>query len=95
MPIVRRECAAESDARFGTAPAGETSPVTMIARARRFVPFHAPSTGARAHAGADAAHFVEVHVDPDLPAQTTRSNADLLAFIESDGRCVHVWLAVV
>ena len=25
-----------------------------------------PSTGARAHAGSFAAHFVEVHVDPDL-----------------------------
>ncbi len=49
-----------------SAPPGETSPVTMIARAGRFVPFTAPSTGARAHAGGYAAHFVEVHVDPDL-----------------------------
>jgi len=30
------------------------------------LPFTVPSTGARAHAGAYAAHFVEVHVDPDL-----------------------------
>ena len=48
------------------APPGETSSTTMIARAGRFVPFTAPSTGARAHAGGYAAHFVEVHVDPDL-----------------------------
>src|SRR2546428_12142705 len=38
----------------------------MTARAGRFVPFTAPSTGVRAHAGGYAAHFVEVHVDPDL-----------------------------
>jgi len=49
-----------------SAPPGETSSATMIASAGRFVPFTAPSTGARAHAGAFAAHFVEVHVDPDL-----------------------------
>ena len=30
------------------------------------MPVTAPSTGARAHAGGYAAHFVEVHVDPDL-----------------------------
>jgi CO/xanthine dehydrogenase Mo-binding subunit len=28
--------------------------------------FTTPSTGGRAHAGAFAAHFVEVHVDPDF-----------------------------
>ena len=49
-----------------SAPPGETSATTMIAREGRFVPFTAPSTGARAHAGGYAAHFVEVHVDPDL-----------------------------
>ena len=49
-----------------SAPPGETSSSTMIARAGRFVPFAVPSTGARAHAGAFAAHFVEVHVDPDF-----------------------------
>jgi xanthine dehydrogenase YagR molybdenum-binding subunit len=49
-----------------SAPPGETSSATMIARAGRFVPFTAPSTGARAHAGGYAAHFVEVHIDPDL-----------------------------
>jgi xanthine dehydrogenase YagR molybdenum-binding subunit len=49
-----------------SAPPGETSAATMIARGGRFVPFPAPSTGARAHAGGYAAHFVEVHVDPDL-----------------------------
>jgi xanthine dehydrogenase YagR molybdenum-binding subunit len=49
-----------------SAPPGETSAGTMMARGGRFVPFTAPSTGARAHAGAYAAHFVEVHVDPDL-----------------------------
>jgi CO/xanthine dehydrogenase Mo-binding subunit len=49
-----------------SAPPGETSSSTMIARGGRFLPFTVPSTGARAHAGAYAAHFVEVHVDPDL-----------------------------
>jgi CO/xanthine dehydrogenase Mo-binding subunit len=49
-----------------SAPPGETSAATMIARGGRFVPFTAPSTGARAHAGGYAAHFVEVHVDQDL-----------------------------
>jgi CO/xanthine dehydrogenase Mo-binding subunit len=49
-----------------SAPPGETSPATMVPRAARFVPFTTPSTGVRAHAGACAAHFVEVHVDPDL-----------------------------
>ena len=38
----------------------------MIVQAGRFIPYTAPSTGARAHAGGYAAHFVEVHVDPDL-----------------------------
>ena len=49
-----------------SAPPGETPAATMIARGGRFVPFTVPSTGARAHAGGYAAHFVEVHVDPDL-----------------------------
>jgi xanthine dehydrogenase YagR molybdenum-binding subunit len=49
-----------------SAPPGETSSATMVPRAGRFVPFTIPSTAARAHAGAYAAHFVEVHVDPDL-----------------------------
>jgi len=49
-----------------SAPPGKTSATTMIAREGRFLPFTAPSTGARAHAGGYAAHFVEVHVDPDL-----------------------------
>jgi len=49
-----------------SAPPGETSSATMIVRAGRFIPYTAPSTGIRAHAGAYAAHFVEVHVDPDL-----------------------------
>jgi xanthine dehydrogenase YagR molybdenum-binding subunit len=49
-----------------SAPPGETSSATMIARGGRFLAFTVPSTGARAPAGAFAAHFVEVHVDPDL-----------------------------
>src|SRR6185295_7519065 len=49
-----------------SAPPGETTPATMIVRSGRFLPFTPPSTGARAHAGGYAAHFVEVHVDPDL-----------------------------
>jgi xanthine dehydrogenase YagR molybdenum-binding subunit len=49
-----------------SAPPGETSSTTMVPRGGRFVPFTTPSTGGRAHAGAFAAHFVEVHVDPDL-----------------------------
>jgi xanthine dehydrogenase YagR molybdenum-binding subunit len=49
-----------------SAPPGDSTPATMIARAGRFVPFTAPSTGARAHAGAFAAHFVEIHIDQDL-----------------------------
>jgi CO/xanthine dehydrogenase Mo-binding subunit len=49
-----------------SAPPGEMSAATMTARGGRFVPFSAPSTGVRAHAGGYAAHFVEVHVDPDL-----------------------------
>lgn len=47
-------------------PPSETSSATMIPREGRFVSFATPSTGARAHAGAFVAHFVEVHVDPDL-----------------------------
>jgi xanthine dehydrogenase YagR molybdenum-binding subunit len=49
-----------------SAPPGETSSATMIVRGGRFIPYTAPSTGTRAHAGGYAAHFVEVHVDPDL-----------------------------
>jgi xanthine dehydrogenase YagR molybdenum-binding subunit len=49
-----------------SAPPGETSPASMIVQAGRFIPYTAPSTGSRAHAGGYAAHFVEVHVDPDL-----------------------------
>ena len=49
-----------------SAPPGETSSATMIVQAGRFIPYTAPSTGTRAHAGGYAAHFVEVHVDPDL-----------------------------
>lgn len=49
-----------------SAPPGETSSATMIVQAGRFIPFTPPSTGARAHAGGYAAHFVEVHVDSDL-----------------------------
>jgi len=49
-----------------SAPPGETASATMVPRGGRFVPFTTPSTGGRAHAGAFAAHFVEVHVDPDL-----------------------------
>ena len=49
-----------------SAPPGETSSATIIVREGRFIPYTAPSTGARAHAGGHAAHFVEVHVDPDL-----------------------------
>jgi len=64
--ILRRHGLDEITIEAESAPPGETSSTTMIARAGRFVPFTAPSTGARAHAGAFAAHFVEVHVDPDL-----------------------------
>jgi xanthine dehydrogenase YagR molybdenum-binding subunit len=49
-----------------SAPPGETSSATMIVQAGRFIPYTGPSTGTRAHAGGYAAHFVEVHVDPDL-----------------------------
>jgi xanthine dehydrogenase YagR molybdenum-binding subunit len=49
-----------------SAASGETSSTTMSVHAGRFVPFTAPATGANAHAGAFAVHFVEVHVDPDL-----------------------------
>ena len=49
-----------------SAPPGETSSATMVPRGGRFVPFTTPSTGSRTHAGAFGAHFVEVHVDPDL-----------------------------
>ena len=64
--ILRRHGLDEITIEAESAPPGETSSTTMIARAGRFVPFTAPSTGARAHAGAFAAHFVEVHVDPEL-----------------------------
>jgi xanthine dehydrogenase YagR molybdenum-binding subunit len=49
-----------------SAPPGETSSATMIVQGGRFLPYTPPSTGARAHAGGYAAHFVEVYVDPDL-----------------------------
>jgi xanthine dehydrogenase YagR molybdenum-binding subunit len=64
--ILRRHGLDEIAVEAESAPPGETSSNTMIARAGRFVPFTAPSTGTRAHAGGYAAHFVEVHVDPDL-----------------------------
>jgi xanthine dehydrogenase YagR molybdenum-binding subunit len=49
-----------------SAPPGETSSATMIVHGGRFIPYTTPTTGTRAHAGGYAAHFVEVHVDPDL-----------------------------
>jgi xanthine dehydrogenase YagR molybdenum-binding subunit len=49
-----------------SAPPGETSSASMIVQAGRFIPYTAPSTATRAHAGGYAAHLVEVHVDPDL-----------------------------
>jgi xanthine dehydrogenase YagR molybdenum-binding subunit len=49
-----------------SAPPGETSSASMIVHAGRFIPYTAPSTGTRAHAGGYGAHFVEVYVDPDL-----------------------------
>jgi CO/xanthine dehydrogenase Mo-binding subunit len=49
-----------------SAPPGETASATMTVQSGRFIPYTAPSTGTRAHAGGYAAHFVEVHVDPDL-----------------------------
>ena len=48
-----------------SAPPGETSSASMIVQAGRFIPYSAIN-GTRAHAGGYAAHFVEVHVDPDL-----------------------------
>ena len=49
-----------------SAPPGETSSANMIVQDGRFIPYTAPSTGTCAHASGYAAHFVEVHVDPDL-----------------------------
>jgi xanthine dehydrogenase YagR molybdenum-binding subunit len=49
-----------------SSPPGEATSATMTSHAGGFVAFTAPSTGARAHAGAFAAHFVEVHLDADL-----------------------------
>jgi xanthine dehydrogenase YagR molybdenum-binding subunit len=49
-----------------SAPPGKTPSATMVPRGGRFVPFTAPSTSGRVHAGGFAAHFVEVNVDPDL-----------------------------
>jgi CO/xanthine dehydrogenase Mo-binding subunit len=46
-----------------SAPPGEPSAAIMTTSAGRFAPFSAPP---RAHAGGYAAHFVEVHVDPEL-----------------------------
>jgi len=64
--ILTRHALDEVTVEAESAPPGETSSTTMIVRDGCFIPFTAPSTGARAHAGAFAAHFVEVHVDPDL-----------------------------
>ena len=64
--ILTRHALDEVTVEAESAPPGETSSTTMIVRDGQFIPFTAPSTGARAHAGAFAAHFVEVHVDPDL-----------------------------
>ena len=49
-----------------SAPPGETSSSTMRVIDGQFIPYRPPSTGERAQAGGYAAHFVEVHVDPDL-----------------------------
>ena len=49
-----------------SATPGETSSASMIVQSGRFIPYTPPPTGARAHAGGYAAHFVEVHVDSDL-----------------------------
>jgi xanthine dehydrogenase YagR molybdenum-binding subunit len=49
-----------------SATPGETSSAAMIVREGRFIPYTAPSPGTRAPASGLAAHFVEVHVDPDL-----------------------------
>ena len=49
-----------------SAPPGETSSSSIIVQGGRFIPYTAPTTGTRAHAGGYAAHFVEVQVDPDL-----------------------------
>jgi CO/xanthine dehydrogenase Mo-binding subunit len=64
--ILRRHGLDELTIEGESAPPGETSSATMIVQSGRFIPFTPPSTGARAHAGGYAAHFVEVHVDPDL-----------------------------
>jgi CO/xanthine dehydrogenase Mo-binding subunit len=64
--ILTRHALEEMTIEAESAPPGESSAATMMARGGRFVPFTVPSTGARAHAGGYAAHFVEVHVDPDL-----------------------------
>src|SRR5262249_14636193 len=48
-----------------SAAPGEAPASAMIVRDGRFLPFTA-TAGARARAGGYAAHFVEVHVDPDL-----------------------------
>jgi CO/xanthine dehydrogenase Mo-binding subunit len=64
--ILRRHGLDEITVEGESAPPGETSSDTMIPREGRFVPFTSASTAARAYAGGYAAHFVEVHVDPDL-----------------------------
>lgn len=64
--ILTRHALDELTIEAESAPPNETSAAMMTPREGRFVPFTAPSTGARARAGAYAAHFVEVHVDPDL-----------------------------
>jgi xanthine dehydrogenase YagR molybdenum-binding subunit len=64
--ILARHGLEEITVEVESAPPGETSAATMTVRGGRFIPYTPPSTGARAHAGGFAAHFVEVHVDPDL-----------------------------
>jgi xanthine dehydrogenase YagR molybdenum-binding subunit len=64
--ILAQHCLDELTIEGESAPPGETSSATMIVQGGRFLPYTPPSTGARAHAGGYAAHFVEVYVDPDL-----------------------------
>ncbi len=64
--ILRRHDLDELTIEGESAPPGQTSSATMIVQAGRFIAYTPPSTGTRAHAGGYAAHFVEVHVDPDL-----------------------------
>jgi CO/xanthine dehydrogenase Mo-binding subunit len=64
--ILKRHGLDEMTVEGESAPPGETTASTMTARGGQFVPYTAPTTRAQAHAGSFAAHFVEVHVDPDL-----------------------------